>query len=237
MMTVKEMAERSHCSVRTLHHYDAIGLLKPTTVTDAGYRLYDEQALEKLYLILLYRELGFPLNKIRSILDAPDYDRNRILEQQAALLKAKAEHLQNRVHLVNEIKRMGVNHLEFKNWDPQKIDEYENQAESLYGKTEAWQQYKSRPARQVKDAGAKVMDFFVELGKLKDLPPESAEVQAWVQSLREFFTENFYDCTPEILKGLGEMYAGGGSMTENIDASGGKGTGAFAKKAIDIYCG
>lgn len=235
-MTVKEIAARGHCSVRTLHHYDAIGLLKPTVVTEAGYRLYDEEALERLYLILLYRELGFSLENIRGILEAPDYDRNRILEQQAALLKAKAEHLRNRIHLVNEIKRIGVKDMEFKNWDPEKIDEYEAQAETLYGKTEAWQQYKSKPAQQVKDAGAKVMDFFAELGKLKERNPESEEVQMWVKSLRDFFSANFYDCTLPILQGLGEMYAGGGSMTENIDAAGGKGTGEFAKKAIDAYC-
>ena len=236
MMTVKEMAQRSHTSVRTLHHYDAIGLLKPTVVTEAGYRLYDEEALERLYLILLYRELGFPLNQIQAILDAPDYDRNRILEQQAALLKAKAEHLQNRIHLVNGIKLMGVKYLEFKNWDPKKIDEYQSQAENLYGKTEAWRQYKSKPARQVSDAGAKVMDFFVELGQMKNLAPESEAVQDWVRRLQEFFTANFYDCTNQILMSLGEMYAGGGSMTENIDKAGGPGTGAFAKEAIDIYC-
>ena len=235
-MTVKEMADRGHCSVRTLHHYDAMGLLKPTVVTEAGYRLYDEEALERLYLILLYRELGFSLETIRELLEAPDHDRNRILEEQAALLKAKAEQLQNQVHLVNEVKRIGVKDMEFKNWNPKKIDEYEAQAENLYGKTEAWQQYKSKPAQQVKDAGAKVMDFFVELGKLKELAPESDEVQAWVGRLQAFFSANFYDCTLPILQGLGEMYAGGGSMTENIDAHGGKGTGAFAKKAIDAYC-
>ena len=236
MMTVKEMARRSHTSVRTLHHYDAIGLLKPTVVTEAGYRLYDEEALEQLYWILLYRELGFPLNKIRHILDAPDAERNQILEAQAQLLKAKAEHLQNRVHLANGIKLIGVNNMEFKNWDPKKIDEYQQQAENLYGKTEAWQQYKSKPAQQVRDAGAKVMDFFAELGQMKHLAADSEEVQTWVKGLQEFFTANFYDCTPQILKGLGEMYAGGGSMTENIDKAGGPGTGAFAKEAIDIYC-
>ena len=241
MMTVKEMADRSHSSVRTLHHYDAIGLLKPTVVTEAGYRLYDDGALERLYLILLFRELGFPLKKIKGILDAPDYDRNRILEQQAALLKAKAEHLQNRIHLVNGIRLMGVKYLEFDNWDPKKIDEYQSQAQALYGKTDAWQQWQSkrssRSPEQSKQVNGQVMDFFVRLGKLKELPPESDEVQAWVRSLQEFFTENFYDCTKPILRGLGEIYAGGGSMTENIDASGGKGTGEFAKKAIDIYCG
>ena len=240
MKTVSEIAALAHVSVRTLRHYDAIGLLKPTQITEVGYRLYDNAALERLYLILLFRELEFPLKEIQAILDAPDFDRNRILEQQVELLQAKIVHLQNRIHLANGIKLMGVKYLEFDNWDPKKIDEYQAQAETLYGKSEAWQEYqqkiKRRSREQSQAVNGKVMDFFVELGKLRHLSPESPEVQAWVRKLQDFFTENFYTCTPKILKGLGEMYAGGGSMTENIDAAGGKGTGEFAKKAIDIYC-
>ena len=240
MKTVNEIAQLAHVSVRTLHHYDAIGLLKPTEVTEAGYRLYDDAALERLYLILLFRELEFPLKEIQGILDAPDFDRNRILEQQVELLKAKANHLQTLIHLANGIKLIGVKYLEFNSWDPKKIDEYQAQAETLYGKSEAWQEYtqkaKSRTKEQNKNINDKVMDFFVELGRIKHLSPDSMEAQTWVKELQTFFTENFYTCTPQILKGLGEMYAGGGSMTENIDAAGGKGTGAFALEAIKVYC-
>ena len=240
MKTVKEVSNLTGVSVRTLHHYDAIGLLKPTEVTEAGYRLYDDAALERLYLILLFRELEFPLKEIQRILDAPDFDRNRILEQQVELLKAKANHLQTLIHLANGIKLIGVKYLEFKNWDPKKIDEYQAQAETLYGKSEAWQEYtqkaKNRTKEQNRNINDKVMDFFVELGKIKHLSPDSIEAQTWVKELQTFFTENFYTCTPQILKGLGEMYAGGGSMTENIDAAGGKGTGAFALEAIKVYC-
>ena len=240
MKTVTDIAKITGVSVRTLHHYDAIGLLKPTGVTEAGYRLYDDAALERLYLILLFRELEFPLKEIQGILDAPDFDRNRILERQVELLKAKANHLQTLIHLANGIKLIGVKHLEFNNWNPKKIDEYQAQAETLYGKTEAWQEYtqkaKNRTKEQNKNINDKVMDFFVELGKIKHLSPDSMEAQTWVKELQTFFTENFYTCTPQILKGLGEMYAGGGSMTENIDAAGGKGTGAFALEAIKIYC-
>ena len=233
MKTVTDIAKITGVSVRTLHHYDAIGLLKPTEVTEAGYRLYDDTALERLYLILLFRELEFPLKEIQGILDAPDFDRNRILERQVELLKAKANHLQTLIHLANGIKLIGVKHLEFNNWNPKKIDEYQAQAETLYGKTEAWQEYTKEQNKNIND---KVMDFFVELGKIKHLSPDSMEAQTWVKELQTFFTENFYTCTPQILKGLGEMYAGGGSMTENIDAAGGKGTGAFALEAIKIYC-
>ena len=240
MKTVTEIAQLAHISVRTLHHYDAIGLLKPTVLTEAGYRLYDDTALERLYLILLFRELEFPLKDIQAILDTPDFDRNRILEQQVEMLKAKAAHLQNLIHLANGIKLTGVKNLKFKNWDPKKIDEYSAQAETLYGKTNAWKEYsekaKGRSKGQEQALGDGIMDLFSKLGTMKELSPESAEVQAWVKELQSYITEHFYNCTPQILRGLGEMYAGGGSMTENIDAAGGAGTGEFARDAIQIYC-
>ena len=80
------------------------------------------------------------------------------------------------------------------------------------------------------------MDFFVRLGALRGQSPDSEAVQNWVRDLQAFFTANFYTCTPEILMSLGDMYAGGGAMTENIDAAGGEGTGAFAREAIACYC-
>ena len=240
MKTVTEIAQLAHISVRTLHHYDAIGLLKPTEITEAGYRLYDDAALERLYLILLFRELEFPLKDIQAILDAPDFDRNRILEQQVEMLKAKAAHLQNLIHLANGIKLTGVKNLKFKNWDPKKIDEYSAQAENLYGKTDAWQEYqkksKGRSKGQEQALGEGILELFTKLGAMKEMSPESSEVQSWVQQLQSYITEHFYNCTPQILMGLGEMYAGGGSMTENIDAAGGKGTGEFAREAIRHYC-
>lgn len=241
MMTVKEITKKTGVSVRTLHHYDAIGLLKPTRVTEAGYRYYDEAALERLYLILLFREIGFPLKEIQGILDAPDYDRNRILEQQAELLEAKKAHLQNLIHLTRGIKLIGVKYLEFDNFDIQKLDDYSAQAKTLYGKTDAYKEYeqkaKGRSKAQENALGGQVMDFFLRLGQMKDQDPGSEAVQTWVEDLQAFFTEHFYTCTPQILLSLSEGYAGGGSLNENIDAAGGKGTGEFARKAIEIYCG
>ena len=112
-MTVKQLAQKCGVSVRTLHHYDAIGLLKPAKTTEACYRLYVEDTLERLYLILLFRELGFRLQDIRGILDAPDFDRNRVLEQQIALLERKQRHLEYVTDLARGIKQMGVKQLEF----------------------------------------------------------------------------------------------------------------------------
>lgn len=240
MMTVKQLAKKCGVSVRTLHHYDAIGLLKPAQVTEAGYRLYDEAALERLYLILLFRELGFRLKDIRGILDAPDFDRNRVLKQQIALLERKQYHLEFITNMARGVKQMGVKHLELNGFDVNKMDDYAEQAKTLYGKTAAYKEFeekaKGRTKSQSDAVNGQVMDFFVRLGKLKDKAPESEDVQNWVRELQAFFTANFYTCTPEILMSLGDMYAGGGAMTENIDAAGGEGTGAFAREAIVCYC-
>jgi hypothetical protein len=80
------------------------------------------------------------------------------------------------------------------------------------------------------------MDFFARLGKMRPCAPDGEVAQNWAKELQAFFTEHFYTCTPQILKSLAESYAGGGSMTENIDKVGGEGTGAFAKQVIDEYC-
>ena len=240
MKSVKEIAKQTGVSVRTLHHYDAIGLLKPTYVAESGYRYYDEAALERLYLILLFRELEFSLKDIGEILDAPDYDRNRVLEQQIKLLEKKRERLEYMANMARGISLVGIKYLEFGGFDVNKIDEYAAQAKTLYGKTDAYKEYeqkaRSRTPEGNKAVNDRVMDFFVRLGQLKHLSPDSDEVQAWVKELQSFFTENFYNCTPQILKGLGQLYAGGGSMTENIDAVGGEGTGEFALRAIEVYC-
>ena len=240
MMTVKQLAKKCGVSVRTLHHYDAIGLLKPAQTTEAGYRLYDEAVLERLYQILLFRELGFRLKDIRGILDAPDFDRNRVLEQQIRLLEAKQCHLEYITNMARGIRMIGVKYLEFDGFDVNKIDDYAEQAKTLYGKTDAYREYeqklKGRTKAQSDAINGQVTDFFIRMGKLRGQSPDSEEVQNWVRDLQEFFTANFYTCTPEILMSLGQMYAGGGAMTENIDAAGGEGTGAFAREAIVCYC-
>lgn len=239
MKTVKEVSKLTGVSIRALHHYDTIDLLKPTQITEAGYRLYDDTALEKLYMILVFRELGLSLKEIAGILHAPDFDRNRVLEKQVKLMQERIGKLQNRIALAKGILTVGVKHMDFEGFDPKKMDEYSVQAKALYGKTDAYKEFEqksaNRTAQQEKDLGAQVMDFFVRLGKMRPCAPDSAAAQAWVKELQDFFTAHYYTCTPQILSCLAESYAGGGSMTENIDRAGGAGTGAFAKEVIDLY--
>ncbi len=240
MKTVTQVSKSTGVSVRTLHHYDAIGLLHPTQVTEAGYRLYDEDALERLYLILVYRELGFSLKEIGELLDAKDFDRNRVLQHQIALLQKQKEKIENRISFATYLKQTGVKYMDFQDFDQKKFDEYSTQAKALWGKTDAYREYekksKGRSSETSKALGEDMMALFAEAGTLREYDPDSETVQAWVKRLQDFITEHYYTCTKPILRSLGQMYAGGGSMTENIDAAGGEGTGEFANRAIEIYC-
>ena len=118
MKTVKEVHILTGISIRTLHHYDAIGLLKPTQVTEAGYRLYDDAALKTLRKILLYRELGLSLKEIGQLLHASDHDRNQILEKQIRKMQAQASQLQDRTALAKGMLLLGGDHMNFEDFDP-----------------------------------------------------------------------------------------------------------------------
>ncbi len=240
MKTVKEVSQLTGVSARTLRHYDAIGLLKPTRVTEAGYRLYDQEAVRTLCLILLYREFGFTLKKISHIIHAPDFDRNRALEEQIAQMEAKRKLLQSRITLARGVTLTGVNYMRIENFDAGKMDDYSAQAETLWGQTREYKEFTQkswgRTPADNKALEQAMMARFTELGALRDQAPGSEAVQNWVSELQAFITEHFYTCTKPILACMGNLYAGGGSMTENIDAAGGPGTAAFAREAIDICC-
>ena len=242
MMTVKEVSNISGVSIRSLHHYDKIGLLPATEVTAAGYRLYDDKALERLQMILLFKELQFPLKDIKEILDDLNFDRSKALEQQIRLLQLRKEHLENLIDLATGIKTMGVgklNKLGFEAFDTRKIDEYAARAKESWGKTDAWKEYEQKSAGRSREEeiilGERMMTIFAEFGQVIDKGPESAEAQMLVKRLQNYITENFYTCTDEILESLGLIYAGGGDMTDNIDKVGGEGTAGFANEAIEAY--
>ncbi len=240
MKTVNEVSKLTGISVRTLHHYDEIGLLKPTSITEAGYRLYDDTALERLQHILLFRELQFPLKDIKKILDSPDFDRNKALEQQIELLTLKKEHLENLILYARGIKWLGVKYMDFSAFDTKKMDEYAAQAKENWGKTDAYKEFEGKSKDWTEETTGNIakdmMLLFAEFGEMKDLEPADEKVQAQVRKLQEYITEHFYNCTNQILFGLGQMYAAGGEFTENIDTYGGAGTAEFVKNAIEIYC-
>lgn len=123
MKTVKEVSKITGVSIRTLRYYDEIDLLKPTCLTEAGYRLYDSNALERLQEIMFFRELEIPLNDIKKIIENPTYDREQVLLTQKSLLEKKRNRLNGIIELISDVMK-GVNTMSFdafSNDDVQKI--------------------------------------------------------------------------------------------------------------------
>lgn len=243
MMTVKDVSSLTGVSIRTLHYYDSIDLLKPAQVTESGYRLYDDTALERLQSILLFRELQFPLKDIKQILSSPDFDRVKALEQQIELLELRKEHIENLISLAREIQKTqtnGVKILDFSAFDTTKFEEYSAQAKAKWGETDAYKEYeektKDKSAEELTGEYRELMQILAEFAPIRDCSAGDECVQALVAKLQGFITDNFYTCTPEILYSLGQMYSGGGSMTENIDKFCGEGTAEFVTQAINVYC-
>lgn len=240
-MTIHEVSKLAGVSVRTLQYYDKIGLLHPSAYSDAGYRLYAESDLERLQQILLFRELEFPLKDIKKIMESPDFDRQKALDQQIALLKLKKDHLENLINFASGIKLLGIKYMDFSAFDTSRLDEYAEQAKAAWGNSPEYREYqekaKNRTPEEDQILSGQCLMIFKEFGEIKDTDPSSEAAFRLVKKLQNFLTEHFYQCTDQILCGLGKMYAGGGEFTKNIDDYAGEGTAVFVNEAIQAYCG
>ena len=241
--SISEMAKLSGVSVRTLHYYDEIGLLKPSEVVlDTGYRYYDELTMERLQQILFYRELDFPLKEIVKIMNASEYNKEDALKRQRELLKLKRKRLDKLIGLL-DVNLKGDNTMSFDEFDMSEIEQekekYAKEVESKWGSTDAYSQSKEKTARYQKEDWAAVMGKSDEIMKLfanhLGEDPKSEEVQNLVGQWQQFITEFYYDCTMEILAGLGKMYVADERFTANIDKFG-EGTALLMSEAIKEYC-
>lgn len=232
-LSIGEAAERLGVSVRTLRHYDEIGLVSPSEVGENGYRYYDRPALALLQQVLFYRDLGFPLREIKPLLQAPEEQRRRALEAHRSLLELKIQQLEGLVTLVNDT--LGGAPMTKPRITQADIDaakkQYAAEAEARWGHTEAWKQQKDPTPAGLEGAE----EIFAAFGALVGTDPASPEVQALVQRWQEHITAHFYPCTREILAGLGQMYVCDARFTANLDKHG-AGTAQLMSDAIAIYC-
>ena len=238
-LQIREFARQTGVSVRTLHYYDQIGLLRPAAVDrQTGYRFYDEACLLRMQEILFFRELDFPLKNIQEILSSPHFVKSKALLEQKELLRLKKERLERLMEAIDGAVK-GENVMSA--FDNSKMEQYMEQAKERWSKTEAWQEYEKksagRTAETERDLGEQLMDFFTRFGALRGQEPGSEAVQQTVAALQQFITDHYYTCTKEILRNLGMMYTAVGSMKDNIDACGGAGTAELAGAAIEVYCG
>ena len=190
MKTVKEVSRLTGVSGRTLHHYDAIGLLKPARGTEAGYRLYDDAALGRLQTILLFRELEFPLKEIKRMLDAADFDPLAALADQIRLLQLRREHLDRLIAHAQMIQKTGVMNMDFKAYETKKLDAYAAEAKQRWGRTDAWKESQEKAKGKSRDAQAAeadgLMDIFRRLGAYRTGDPAAPEAQALIRELQQY---------------------------------------------------
>ncbi len=235
--SISQAARLAGVSVRTLRWYGEIGLLRPTEVTPAGYRFYDDEAMAALQQILFYRELGVPLEQIGRILSAPDCDRTEALKKHRNLLLMKRQRLDDMLRLVNET--IGGNIMYDERPRPTQADweavkhQYAQEAAERWGNTEAFlesrEKHKDYTPEKEAQIQAEMEEIFAAFGACGD--PEGEEAQALVKRWQEHITKYHYNCTDGILACLGQMYAADPRFQENLERYG---SGAAQKMSAAI---
>ena len=242
-LQIKEFAELTGVSVRTLHYYDEIGLLKPSHVDEQnGYRFYGETSLERMQEILFYRELDFPLKSIAEILASPNYDKQKALAEQKMLLTIKKNRLERLIAALEQAEKGEITMSVFDNSEYETArQQYEDEAKQRWGSTDAYKESKVKTADYSKDKWNDILagmnGVFAEFAECKNCGESAGSdtAQQTVKKLQDYITANFYHCTDDILAGLGQMYVCDERFKNNIDSHG-EGTAKFVLEAIKIYC-
>ena len=238
-MKVKEVSQLTGVSVRTLHHYDDIGLLTPDGSTEAGYRLYSDDNLATLQQILFFRELGFSLKKIKELLDSPSFDRQEAFEMQRKMLIEKRKQLDRMIETIEKTIQHGkgelamTNEEKFKGFDFSQ-NPYEQEARDRWG-DEAVDKSNKKAAKFGPELGEEMNRIYFNLANLRHLDPTSDEAQAGIGEWFEFLNK-MGNYSLEAFAGLGQMYVDDERFTKNIDKFG-EGLAVFMRDAMGVYAG
>lgn len=242
-MRVKEVADLVGISVRTLHHYDEIGLLSPDSISESGYRLYSDDNLALLQQILFFRELGFSLKKIKEIINSSTYNQQEALEIQRNMLLEKRQRLDQMITTIEKtIKwRKGETHMsnqeKFVGFDFSH-NPYEQEARKRWG-NEAVDQANVMLNKKTKaeqnEMSKKMTAIYGQLAAIKHEAPESEVAQSAIKDWYDFLNNHFgHQYTPEVFKGLGQMYVADERFTKNIDQFG-DGLAKFMCEAMEVF--
>lgn len=227
--TVGAVAALTGISVRTLHHYDHIGLVVPSVRTPAGYRGYTDAGIERLHLVLMYRSVGMPLDEIREILDDSNADVLEHLRRQHELLLEQAERLQHTIKAVEELMHAHREGIQLTAEEQVEIfgttafsEEYAAEAEERWGETDAWKQSQQRVSQfskqdwiAIKAEGDALLEALAQ-AKRGGVQPGSSEANELAARHRASI-ERFYDCGDEMHRNLVEMYLADERFTRYYD--------------------
>ncbi len=235
-MKIKELSKLVGVTIRTLHYYDEIGLLSPQK-DDAGYRIYSENDIKRLSEILMLKELEFSLTKIKVLIDEPLVDKEKALLIHRDILEKKNERIYALIDSIDNILRNGFEIEIIKNFNKNDYKRYKDEAIKKYGDS-AVQSYKKTDKLDTTKWNSiqdEMKDLFSTLATYMDKDVSDDSVQILVNDWRNYITDNFYDCTLEILKGLGELYISDKRFEANIDKTK-IGLSNYFSKAIKYYC-
>lgn len=242
MRNVNEVSKLCGISKRTLHYYDSIGLLKPSNYKISGYRLYDEKNLEQLWQILFYKELGFSLQQIKSLLNASTEKRFETLKRHKELILNKLESLNNIIVSIDKILIGEFEENMLKNFDMKEIEDskmkYGCEAKERWGDTDAYKESARRTSGYTKEDWSRIKTeqntLYYDFIKAMDKGFDSMEAQEAVRHWHKNLNENFYECSKEMLAGLGSMYANDERFKKNIDKYK-DGLADFMSRSIQYY--
>ena len=244
--TVKAVADMAGVTIRALHHYDALGLVKPSSVSPSGYRLYSAEALERLQQVLFFKELGFTLKDIKRIIDSPGFDRKEALIAHRELLQERQTRLATLLRTVDEtIKTLTKgDHLSassmFSGFDKAKEEEYRREARERWGPVvdesyERVSKYSPTEMQAMQEEIAGITDGLAAVMEA-NAGPDSAEAQALVGRWYEIINDRFYACSPQMFRGLGDLYVQDPRFAATYDRVK-SGLSAFKREAMHIYAG
>lgn len=240
--TVKVVADMAGISVRTLHHYDQIGLLKPASTSAAGYRLYSQADLERLQQILFFRELGFTLREIKRILESPGFDRRKALAAHRELLEEKRRRLERLIASIDrtiDALERGVSmdgKMMFDGFDEKKLAEYREEARARWGEVvdESYRRTEKYTKADWAAIGAESDEINRAMAEMMDREPTDPEVQRRIGQWYRLINDRFYECTPEMFRGLGDGYVEDSRFTEFYDKYR-PGLAKFMRAAMHAY--
>ncbi len=246
-MTVGDVSKLASVSVRTLHHYDELGLLTPSERSDAGYRLYTDTDLDRLRQVLYFRELGLGLEAISALLASPAAEHREVLAMQRGLLAEKVERTQAMISAIDRelaAAERGIPMTKeemFEVFGENDPSQYEDEVRERWGDTDAHKQSEQRTARYTKKDWEEIKAESEAIGLAQKaafdagLPPDSDEAQAAIDRHYRQINERFYTCPLSMYRNLGQMYVADPRFKANYDKLS-EGLAEYVRDAVAVYC-